>query len=37
VHQEGSHYLEKTISWADGALPGVMEEVIQEIFDDSGL
>jgi hypothetical protein len=37
VHQEGAYYLEKTISWADGALPGVMEEVVQEIFDDSGL
>lgn len=37
VHQEGAHYLETTISWADGALPGVMEEVVQEIFDASGL
>jgi hypothetical protein len=37
VHQEGAHYLERTISWADGALPGVMEEVVQEIFDASGL
>lgn len=37
VKQEGAHYREKTIEWAEGELPAYCQEVIQEIMESAGL
>lgn len=37
VHQEGAHYREKTVSWAEGELPAYCQEVIREIMESAGL
>lgn len=37
VHQEGAHYREKTVSWAEGELPAFCQEVVAEIMESSGL
>jgi hypothetical protein len=37
VHQEGSHYRERTIAWASGAIGPICEEIVQQILDLSGL
>lgn len=37
VTQHGAHYKEKTVTWAEGAIGGLCDQIVQEILDESGI
>jgi hypothetical protein len=37
VTQRGSHYKERTVSWAGGAIGAACDEIIQRILEESGI